>query len=859
MDKAKKKTLKKALTWAALAALVAGLAVMPLLARQEQEADGPVASVLEATAEKGSVTTALKGGGTLAAGKAMNVELPSGVKIKEFLVKNGEVVTEGTPVAVVDRVSVMNAIVAVEDTLDYLQKQIVAAKDDTVSGTIKAVPGGLVKQVFAEPGDRVQDVMLAHGALAVLSLDGRMAVSIERKVDLAAGDTVVITFEDDTEVDGRVESNLNGTVIVTVEDDDYEVDETVTVTTEDGDRIGRGQLYIHNAWKATAYSGKVNIVYAKENKEVRAGSTLLTLTETDFSGTMDSLANLHREYEELLQDLFVMYDTEMLTAPCDGMVSGIDENSEALLAAIDGEEGWFVDLLSNDTNGAEKGWTVKLLSGGAGCIKSDVEGACTAATHEEDCYYYCTGKTNCTAKDGEHKNCLSQCKSTATVGACTNSVHTTSCISNCNSSTVIGGCPNGATGPHTKKCIDGCISSNGEQECTSEIHKSTCIKTCTKSDGTKECNATLHHHEDCIKRCTKLESCGAKKHYDTCLKLCKGTEECTAKCHLETCYWSGMTYTGKVFWVQQVGTDGKVVARVDDSTVYQFTTGSSGIQLIYPTKLNTETLIKETTISTSKKYKPGDVVIRWTAYKNGEETGETGEWVYTNIPTQSGGMDGMDFSGMMGGMDFSGMMGGMAGMSGMGGIGGMGGMTGAAGSSQTLFDLNGSVLMTVTQRDAITLTISIDEKDIAKVSKGQTAEVKITALKGETFEAEVTEIGTYGTNNGGSSKFTVELTMEEDARMLAGMNATATIPMFTKMDVLTVPVAALVETVDGTYVHTAKDPDSGEPANPVKVTTGVSDGEKVEILSGLNSGDKIYYSYYDVLELDHTAKTEYSF
>ena len=43
------------------------------------------------------------------------------------------------------------------------------------------------------------------------------------------------------------------------------------------------------------------------------------------------------------------------------------------------------------------------------------------------------------------------------------------------------------------------------------------------------------------------------------------------------------------------------------------------------------------------------------------------------------------------------------------------------------------------------------------------------------------------------------------------------------------------------------------------VTTGVSDGETVEILSGLNQGDTIYYSYYDTLELDHTAKTELDF
>ena len=223
MDKAKKKTIKRIVSWVALAVLVATLAVMPLLARQEQEADGPVASILEATAQTGQVSTFLKGGGTLEAGKAMNVKLPSGVKIKEFLVKNGETVTEGTPVATVDRVSVMNAILAVEDTMEYLQKEIGKANDDTVSGTIKATAGGRVKQVFAEKGDSVQDVMLTHGALAVLSLDGRRAVSLEKDTPLAAGDTVTVKLSDNKEVDGRVESNLDGTIIITVEDEKYPV------------------------------------------------------------------------------------------------------------------------------------------------------------------------------------------------------------------------------------------------------------------------------------------------------------------------------------------------------------------------------------------------------------------------------------------------------------------------------------------------------------------------------------------------------------------------------------------------------------------------------------------------------------
>ena len=858
MDKAKKKTIKRVISWIALAALVAGLAVMPLIARQEEEADGPVASILEATVQTGQVSTVLKGGGTLTAGKAKNVKLPSGVKIKEFLVENGQLVTEGTPVATVDRVSVMNAILSVEDTLEYLQSQIAAAKDDNVSGTIKATAGGKIKQVFAEAGDSVQNVMLTHGALAVLSLDGRMAVALERDMNLAAGDSTVVIFSDDTEVNGRVESNLNGKIIISIEDDDYAVGEEVTVETEDGDRIGKGELYVHNAWSATAFSGTVNKVYAKEDTEVNEGATLLTLKDTDYLGTMESLASLHREYEEQLQELFTMYESEVLTAPCDGMVSGVDEDSDFLLASVEGEDGWFVDLLSNETrNGAEKGWTVVKLSGGTE-ICDGTENCSAKGNHTEpECpKNVCTGKVDCPANADKHVNCYSQCKSSNTVGVCNNSVHKPDCISGCVSSKVIGACKSTV---HKKDCIDGCTSSDDAAKCESNVHKPDCIGSCITSGGDKDCPATKHHHPNCIERCDKKETCQAVVHYSNCLTRCTKEETCTAECHKPDCYYAKLKYKGKAFWVWQAGPDGRLIGKWDTGTTYEFTMGPTGIQLTNPPKLATSTLITDGTITGSAK--SGDVIMVWEAYNDKGESVKSGQPRYTNIPVsatidpsklQDQMKEEMEkmmqeaMAGLMGGISF-------------GNFGSYGAFAGAGQTQAQLYDLNGNTLLTVTERDAMTLTIAIDEHDIAKVSLGQTADVKVTALKGEAFEAEVTEISNYGTNNGGSSKFTVELTMETDERMLAGMNATATIPMFTKMDVLTVPVAALVETVNGTVVYTALDPKTGDPASPVAVETGVSDGETVEILSGLKSGDKVYYSYYDVVELDHTAKTEYSF
>ena len=186
--------------------------------------------------------------------------------------------------------------------------------------------------------------------------------------------------------------------------------------------------------------------------------------------------------------------------------------------------------------------------------------------------------------------------------------------------------------------------------------------------------------------------------------------------------------------------------------------------------------------------------------------------------------------------------------------GSMGGMGGGypQKSAFELYGLEMADIAAVTPQNTITLEIAIDELDIGKLQLGMTAEVTINALGGEKHTATITEIGNTGTGNGGSSKYTVELTMDRTGNMLAGMNATATIVLSTANDVLTVPAAALVEKGNETLVYTGYDEKEETLLNPVVVKVGVSDGENVEILEGLEVGDICYYAYYDTLEVSFT-------
>ena len=832
MDKAKKKQLKKAVTWGLLAALVTGLAAMPLLAKEKAEADGPVASVLSGTVETGSITTVLHGGGTLSSEDVEDIPLPSGVKITEFLVKNGDFVAEGTPLAAVDSVSVMTAITEVTDTMEYLQEEIRNSTEEKVSSTVSATAGGRVKKVFAKQGDSVQEVMLEHGALAVLSLDGLMAVKLEKRMELPTGSSVTVTFEDDTEAEGRVESNLDGTIVVTVEDESYPIGQKVFVTTDDGKRVGSGELYVHNAWSATAFSGTVQTIWAKEESKVASGASLFTLTDTDFKAQLEYMSSLHREYEELLQDLFRMYNSGTIDAPCDGRVSGVDEDSVHLLAAE--EEDYALALLDNRD---ETGWTLMLLS-----AVTYEEGACGSET--------CPLKGEHTVEDCPRNVCDHSLDCPANPDK-----HDSSCIFSCDQAETPEKCD--GTGNHYKDCIKSCIHAKDTETCpATKHHYLTCVESCVPSDGTTLCPATGNHKKECIKSCTHADvadGCSATSHhYTDCILACKacdsGNQTCPASKHHANCYYYGMTYTATAAKLFSVGNELVVYPDLAEK-VYTVENSGSGWSVVGE-QVNTQTLTgKPVSIPVANpnafKGKEGSILLIVTG-KKGDEIVNIGPVIYAAASsTPSSGIPGMG--------DLSSMLGGLGGMTGMGGLSGFGNADFTAEipvEENQLFPLEGSTLMTVSPESTVALTITLDEQDIAKVSVGQKASVKVLALSGETFDAEVVEVAGHGTNSGGSSKFTAKLRLAKTADMLDGMSATAALHLQTKENIPLIPVAALIQQGTRTMVCTGLDKETGEPVNPVPVTLGISDGSHVEILEGLNPGDSYYYSYYDTLELD---------
>lgn len=140
------------------------------------------------------------------------------------------------------------------------------------------------------------------------------------------------------------------------------------------------------------------------------------------------------------------------------------------------------------------------------------------------------------------------------------------------------------------------------------------------------------------------------------------------------------------------------------------------------------------------------------------------------------------------------------------------------------------------------LSVNIDELDILTVSVGQEASVTFDAIEDKTFDGTITKLSNSASSSGGTAKYEAIIMLPNDESMRAGMNASATITIENKEDILLIPVNALQEKGDTVFVYTQQDSDSGALSGEVEVETGLSDGQNVEIVSGLSEGDTVYYT-----------------
>lgn len=694
-----KKSAKKYIFGVLAVLLAAALVIIPFALESAKDASGDKASILSAEAALADISKTVSGAGTLTDEDAVEIKLPYGVEVTKYLVNNGDFVTEGQPLAEVDRIDVMNSIYEYQEDIEYVETQMALYTDTGEMNFLTTASAGRVMELYADVGDSISDVMLEHGALAVLSLDGLLAVDIETDA-IPVGSSVGVAAPDGTILSGHAESKKNGVTVITINQDGRTVGESVSVFNENSETIGSGELYVHSPLKISGYNGTIEAVHVKINQDMQAGGTVFTYSGNSSSAEYDVYAAKHTELAGYMEELFKMYTDGTVNASATGVVSGIDEDAAAELLAASGDGSAALDLLTNVTT---------LENGGTDHVVSDT------AAEGYPYVYYEAGKVNYMVTNYD-------------------------------------------------AAMPGIYYSAG-------------VITAVNLDNNGEIVSVAYRET-------------------------RGDRYEVSRQALDAVINGADCDEGKILPVPSYGLNAG--------------NAKEGALLLFTHSVQSQSTYDEA-LSVSVVDENGTIISGGSSAGSGSAGGGT----VTGDASMSGGQ-----------------------MTGGGSASGMTGST-AQQAAYEYYPTKQTKIMSVTPQDTMTVDITVDELDILSIKKGQDVQITLDALAGQSFDGIITDIGVSGSNSGGNTKYTAEVTIDRAPNMIAGMNATALITLETDEDLLTVPSEALVSEGTRTYVYTSYDSKTGALGNPVDVTTGASDGILTEITSGLKAGDTVWYSYYD--------------
>lgn len=145
----------------------------------------------------------------------------------------------------------------------------------------------------------------------------------------------------------------------------------------------------------------------------------------------------------------------------------------------------------------------------------------------------------------------------------------------------------------------------------------------------------------------------------------------------------------------------------------------------------------------------------------------------------------------------------------------------------------GGKIMEIVDYSNLQISIKVEENQLESIEVNTPVEIKVESLD-RTIAGVVAEISREAINENGVAYFTAIVNFTGDADTRIGMNTEVTITVDSEEDVIAVPIDAIQFTGDDkTYVSLKYD---GKVVNSM-VTTGITDGLKIEVTEGLNEGD----------------------
>ncbi|NND77368.1 MAG: efflux RND transporter periplasmic adaptor subunit [Flavobacteriales bacterium] len=152
---------------------------------------------------------------------------------------------------------------------------------------------------------------------------------------------------------------------------------------------------------------------------------------------------------------------------------------------------------------------------------------------------------------------------------------------------------------------------------------------------------------------------------------------------------------------------------------------------------------------------------------------------------------------------------------------------------------DGTTIASVADMKDLIFLGKIDESEVEKLKPGMDLIVKIAAIEDKTFNAKLEYIAPKGIEENGAIQFEIKaaLNMAEGEFIRAGYSANADVVLDRRDDVFTISESVVqYDKENKTFVEVKVENDTWERRD---VELGLSDGLKVEVLSGLAESDSL--------------------
>lgn len=822
------------------------------------------AQAQSAEAKKGNLSKTIVGTGNLELAEAEDQDAPSGLEISEVMVESEDEVKEGDVLAVVDESSILEAMEQVQDEISQLDESIQEYQDSDEENVIESSVSGRVKKINVSAGSDLSDIMVSDGALMVLSLDGKMAVSLSGVSGVSAGDSVTVTLSSGTQVTGTVDSASGEDCVVTLTDNGTTYGDTVIVTDSSGQELGSGELTIHEPLEITGTSGTVSAVNVSENASVSEGTTLLTLEGSANETQYQELLAKREARTATLKKLIQLKADPEIKAEISGTVQSVNVSAGSS-TTTDSSRGSSSGSSSSGSSGSGKtvsqmsyvvsgsdttaGNTVQLISLGSTTSIATIEANVNASVVRCSDTGAAVSSDSVTNIADSNLNSQETGETEEIISLQTDTEQQAEAVALASSDTDF------------SSDVGGEGDSSGEN--TSET--STTPQFAIATEGTSTASSLVIAAP--VTGQTPVTSVSATDgSYTGTVAWNPGDDSFQEK----TVYQAVVTLTAGDGYVFQAGSvSGITLGTVSGICVSQ-DGKSMSFQITFPeTAAETEDIKKDdsgdgkTSESTDNgknaddnKDNDADQITDRAAGQTGNNSGQNGTGSTssngkdssdngTNSTSETNGnstQSGNDQSGNGTGTSANNISGSSSGASQTEDTQETDSSASTSGTELSTSEYSTDVaLFTISPDDTMTLEVSVDELDINSVEIGQEAAVTFDAIEDKEFTGEVTEIGNTASVNGGVAKYTVSVSVPKDEEMKQGMNASATITIENRENVITIPVNALQEKGNKVLVYTEKDED-GNLSGETEVTTGLSDGTTVEITEGLSEGDTVYYN-----------------